>query len=159
MRILPLALLAALAGCASEPSDPDNPAPSKSSKAINSVVDAVISPLERKKVPSDAWEDDRSGREADVRVPRKAVKVKFATLAVDTPVPGMPVQVDGQPVGKSRVGKNGRGRLEIRVKEGEHVVYCNKMERHVIARAGTAAVEVTIPAFEEEVIEETGPAK
>lgn len=158
MRLLPLALLAALAGCASEPSDPDNPPPSKTSEAINSVVDTVFL-LDRKHVPREEFEDDRGGRESDVRVPRKTVKVKFATLAVDTPVPGMPVQVDGQPVGKSRVGKNGRGRLEIRVKEGEHVVFCNGMERHVMARAGTAAVEVTIPAFEEEVIEESGPGK
>jgi hypothetical protein len=33
------------------------------------------------------------------------------------------------------------------------------MERHVMARAGAAAVEVTIPAFEEEPVEETGPGK
>lgn len=148
MRHFPLALLVAAAGCSSSQDGGGG------SRVSDKIVDAVISPLERKHIPV-AEREDEGSREPEAKEPRKPKTVTFATLVVDTPVPDMPVFVDGQSVGSSRDAGNGRGRLRVRVTPGLHTVLCNGVERNVIARAEDGAKPVTIEAWNEEPVEET----
>ena len=144
--MLPLALLA---GCSSDPgSAEDSDKPSKANTPLTDVIDAVISPVKIKRIPLSEQEDDSKFGSRDVEV-RPAVNVKFGTLVVDTPVPGMGVVVDGQPVGKSKSVGNGRGTLSVKAVEGVHVVVCGGREERVAVHAADGAATVKIEPFRE----------
>ncbi|NUN49838.1 MAG: hypothetical protein HUU15_13510 [Candidatus Brocadiae bacterium] len=130
-----LFLLAPLlcAGCSSTPTS-DTP----EERALDDVVDVVISPAERERIPHGAREED--GDEASAEPARAiAPPPAWGTIVVETPAPGAAVTVSGQPVGQTKAAAGG-GRLVIRVTAGDHRVTIDGTDRVATVTEGAETV-------------------